>query len=424
MSKVTVIYRPHPFRDEAYEAVAPAGLTLDEIAGGAAPQLRAWVDGQPVERDEWRNTILAPGSLIEIRAIPGAPVVPALISFAGAAASAAIGGGIVGTLVGGLVTAGLGLASNRLFPPPQQSDPPSQAIIRRPGIVNAQNVLEPWGYVTEVFGTRRVSPCQIARPFTRVIDHKQHLTMLMGLVGEYDLRDFRFGNTPASELGAQVEVFTGNRGDLYSDEITSASMSVPLNQEGLHQVVTVPRDDTRQITLEFTLPNGIYAINRSDRNRGRIEAAAVIFYIENRKVHGPHWGDVNRAGGIRLSAPFVFRGGSPLPGGLHPLPHNVFAVAGKLRRMVRASITFDVPPGKHEIRVTRGTTPVATGAVGGGQLFLTGVISAGSRRRTPINMPGVTKIAVRVPESHKLGRVAQSFNVLATRRLRVWEGAR
>jgi sulfur carrier protein ThiS len=223
---VPVAIQRDPFAPHrATTATAPEGATIAAIVAQAdlpASMLR-WlvveIDGVAIDRADWETRNVAAGEFVRLWNRPGRQIGRIILTIAVIALAAWVGAGALAGTFGKAFAAGtfaanaaagtvavLGsLAINALIPPVQPKLGQQSAPVYQ--IEGARNRYNPWGVAAQTFGTMRVFPDLIAKPYFEYVgaDSFVRLAVIWGF-GRHDLTDLKVGDTPiASFEGVEIE---------------------------------------------------------------------------------------------------------------------------------------------------------------------------------------------------------------------------
>ena len=250
----------------------PEGLTLAEIVALALPGagsddldlIRLCLvtrDGnQVIEQRFWHMVRPRPGVHVVIRIVPGKDSVRSILALVVAVAATALSTGALATVAGSLgTTLGIGanagtalvqlgvtalgnLAINALIPPPEPEKGPENTYT----VSGWRNRLDPDGAVPVPMGQIRYAPTFAARPYTQIINDKQHIVSLFLFgIGHLKLTDFRIGESSIAEYDeVEIEVREGLPDDL---PVTIMPKQVVEETVGTNLTRLLPRDDLGEI---------------------------------------------------------------------------------------------------------------------------------------------------------------------------------
>jgi hypothetical protein len=308
-ARVVVIDHPFiPARDRR-EFVAPAGLSIEDIVEIAVPDhavrshsfIRVAVGTEIIDRAWWARTRPRPGATVIIRSIPSGDFLRSglmlLVAFAAIVVAPILAPQLVGALGGaiglqtatgliglGIITAGT-LLINALIP--QRLPQIERANIEQSSartINGWRNQIAPRSPIPAVLGRHRVAPPYIVKPYRTIIGDDMYVTAAFVIgYGPVTLDDPRFGNTPVTEFGGdvQMELREGRVGDppltLVANTVLESGLQVTLQMFEDH-FRTTPRDVTRA-TIMLVFPQGIGYLNKNQQ----LVAHTVAINIKQRR---------------------------------------------------------------------------------------------------------------------------------------------
>lgn len=284
----------HPFRTEARQFTASAGLSIAEIVAEIQPDpvLRgyglAWINGNSIPYENWHLVRPKPGTYLDIRMLPqggggGKNPFRILLTIALIVASVAIPALLPASLtsltvfgsltVGGLISAGIltvgGFLINMIAPIPKpklrgsnaiESDTPTEFIS------GARNQINPFGVVPQVLGKRRVVPPYGAIPYTETVGGEQYVRMLFIYgYGPITRSDQKIGETPLSQYDdVDTDFRRGYPSDILTDmgSWSAASGAYPASPEfGYKYTVSVAGtvDGVSYVVGDTIIFNGLAA---------------------------------------------------------------------------------------------------------------------------------------------------------------------
>ena len=270
------------------------GKPLGELLEAEADQIyQLWIDGEPLNLDDYAGVVPADGSIISIQLVPadtqnGGMSKETLRQVAllgsvglGALASSPLSGVASWVAQAGITLAGVWL-TNALIPiiEPEEFETFSFGGIK--------NKLDPYGVIPKLYGKRRITPPLAAAPVTEVVgdDLYSRAVFALGYRPIKTYRDtLRIGNQLLSDLqsSATVEIVDGFESPdegitLYSNDTEEKRMSIKVNHaddwngdpnvyfaDGTpvgwephpELVVLVTEPNTREFNFDLTFPRGI-----------------------------------------------------------------------------------------------------------------------------------------------------------------------
>jgi len=183
---IQVVACPNPFTLDRMEFCEEARLSLQEILEQVQPKAhlrrraRIAVNGEPIDPDDWPFFFPAPGSYIDIRVVPKAPIAAIFIGIAAIAAQAGIAGAVAapwGMLLGALAATVISVVGYLLLgafvkPPSLQGpgQPATESTEDTPTryLTGARNRAVPYGVVPRVYGRIRMTPPLAAMYYTEL----------------------------------------------------------------------------------------------------------------------------------------------------------------------------------------------------------------------------------------------------------------
>lgn len=416
----------NPLEREVIDIASLTSLADLAESRGLDPTLAPTIcrlNGRYVLQRDWAFTQVSPEDLVVFQVVPmggpgGKNILASVLTIATLVLAGPIGGALAGSLgfaAGGFasaaITAALALGGtlliNSLIPPQLASDPARLAPSPTYTLAARNNVSRLGGPIPVVYGRTLVYPNLGATPYTEYIDNEQYLYLLLVIgQGEYDIGDFRIGETLASNF-AGIEVEVVNPGETLSlfnpnaytaQEVTGQTLKAP-NENGAADyfvgpfIAGPPDAVTAFIAVDILFPRGFYGI---DGSGDPIEQEA-SFIVEGRII------DEN---GIVQS-------------GWTEIADETFNATSTVPLRVTFSYTAPVAA-RWEIRIHRSSDKDTNYKVahdlawGGLRTFLVG----------PLTFGDVTCIAVKAKASDNLNsRTAGKFNAIVQRKLAAWDGS-
>lgn len=291
---------------------APAGASLAEIVGLALPgapveHVRVLVAGHVIERANWHVVRPKPGAEVLVRLLPGdSGALRAVLTIAVAIAAITISGGLLGPLAPGLLAAGqlgaslagaatlaVGTLLINALVPVRKEQAASGDTSPTYSISGLQNSLNPGGAVPRLLGEMRWAPVYAAKPYTEASGNDRYVIALFCCgYGPLELpeAEMRIGTTPISQYtGVTVEVREGYAGDspvtLYPNQVSEDAVSIHLEWNAAHVLVTAPDVDRASIDIAFA--QGLYAVSKGSTTARY--PWGVDFQLRYRKVGDATW---------------------------------------------------------------------------------------------------------------------------------------
>ena len=190
------------------------------------------------------------------------------------------------------------LAVNALIPPQKPKYDDTVSVSSGPGrqaITGTRNTADPYGTPNKVYGKCKIYPKYAANPYTELVGQDKYFRCLFD-VGQTPLilSEHKIGDTDLDSLeDVQIEVYNSNE---YLDDPDAVnhysifpyspaeqSLSIELTQAGGYQTRTTA-EDTQEISIELTMPAGIYAWNGNARNPTYVD-----FYVRYAPTGTTNW---------------------------------------------------------------------------------------------------------------------------------------
>ncbi len=409
---VQVVAAAHPLRSETVRADFPAGLSLAQMLGQARDDLYVELDGEPVPRERWAETIPGAGQTVTVRVVPGDG--QTFLSFALLAASLWIPGALgLSGVVKGVAAAGIMALGQTLIGPPTQNTGGDEIPQRRDAITGVRNQINPYGPIPRVYGRHRFYPPLAAMPYTEIVGDAQYMRMLFCLgYGPLDISDPRIGDTPITSYeGVQYEVTESPT--LFVDSVFEEALSVTLarSDQAGNSATRTTQADAEEISVDLTFPQGLARTTK----KGKRHPMEVGIKIEYSPAGANTWSNVIDAQGLTLSS-----------GLIQVADATQLRVNAETNTPQRAGIRWRVAKGQYDVRVTR-TYEMNINNVYGAKDVLTDATTWTALRtinhNPPVNTSGILYFALVVKASDQLNRVIDRFNCIAQARLQVWDGS-
>lgn len=349
---IRIIARPHALRPELLHAEVEAGDTVAEILGPCAQSIHVWLNDAPLPREFWKHVRPKPGTELLARAIAthgGQRIVQVL----GIASTVLFGGGV------GLLVTGVGLLLVNTFTrQPPFANVQINSFDRLRAITGTRNQINLFGAISRIYGRHRLFPCYASKPFTELVGQDQYFRVLLCLgYGPLNVYNIKIGDTlvtPKDAVVAQNVIATGlnfenltyevsSAPTLFSDSIIENSLTLPMNARGDQQLRTTAVN-TKEISLDFTFPTGLYATDIYTRQQGWLAACRVVLTIEYAPTGTGAWVSATGATGLQFSGSNAY------------VNNGYFKFEGRSADAARLSLRFTVPQGQYDVRITRVAT--------------------------------------------------------------------
>jgi hypothetical protein len=319
-------------------------------------------------------------------------------TFVSATASYAITALSAGISIAGNALIGAAFAGKPALPSPQVAS--TMASPSPTYSVQAQgNMARLDAAIPVQYGYLMAYPDFAAQPYAEYSGNEQYLFQLLALgQGYYEIDAIRIEDTPIGnfeEIDYEVIEPGGTLSLFPSNVVTSAEVS---GQELTYDTWIGPftanaaGTTANAIAVDVACPRGLYYAN----DTGGLSTVSISFTVEARLIDS---------------------GGSPLGSWVAIGSETVSAATNTPQRY---SFRFTALSGRYEVRVKR------TSAAGGSTRYGDDLNWVGLRAYLPETRtwPGQTVIALRMRASNNLsGQAARKINVIATRKLPVWNGS-
>ncbi|WMW64387.1 hypothetical protein [Nitratidesulfovibrio liaohensis] len=424
--------RPDPMRLDCADGLLLAGENLHaglrrvlRDMGHPMRMLRhmvVMVDGVPVPRAAWHDTIVAHGQFVQATVVPtgggGGKGLQSIITLslvvAAVAFGPAIGGPLgaawnswmglplglpfisVGTseLLGSALIFGGGMLLMSAIAPssvPKLSGGQQEDSAKVWAIDGIQNKMDPYGVVPIVLGNVRWAPRLAAYPYSALEgDTKHHYYLFSVGMGRVLCEDAKVGDTLLSEFSDyDLRIHEGWQGEpleLFPSAVREDSPGIAL-KKSLGRQTRTTRRNTRRIGIEVAFQQ----LARVD-DKGKRQAYTVNFDIHYRLTGTESW-----------------------------TYQSTLSVTAASYALVQRGVTWDVPAGQYDVGITR-----TTGDTDNSQIMDD---STWSVLRSITDEPPViagnrpeTLIELRIKASDQLNGTIDEFNVMATSRAPCWNG--
>lgn len=415
----------------------PPGASLEDAVAesGLGPRLRrhlgVYLNEHRIERALWPRIRPKPGTIVYIRvelsggdsggknplralmmiavavvAIWAGPLIAGMVGLGGSTIAASVATFAV-------LTAGQMLV-NALIPPPKAKN--QWSFDQQPGnpyasLTGIRNVYPtPGTPIPRIIGKRRMYPLLAARPYTESQGKTQYIRMLLLCgYGPLDISELRIGNTPIAAFeGSSYEIrngWTAETGALKSGGAVGADSAITLYTKS---IVETPLSTTliydtpetqfseagaTELSLDITFPFGLVNIDAKD---GRRKTHTCSFTVRWRADGAGSWND---AAWIDPSSEY----GTETNGQMN-------AVAAKASPEIRSG-RFPVTGGTtYEVEIKRTTATSTDDHIIDNSVW---TVLRSIQPSSPINMPGLTLIALRLKATEQLNGAPDTINCIA-----------
>ena len=311
--QISVVAALHPLKQEVVHAYAAPGKTLQELIEVLQPDpvlrthAHCWIDDELIPREDWNSILPRKGQSIVIKLLPQGggedknplrvilTIAAIALSFTtfGASLGGFLGfGGTAAKVVGNtLLVVGSSVLINAIAPLKPSGQQQREEESRNYYIDNARNAARPFEAIPIVFGKQRAVPPLGAQTYTELVGDDQYLRMLVVWgYGPLKIRNIKIGETALSEFSeVQVETREGLATDdpltLYVSDVSELPIGVLLEQSTGWVARTTTETEVDEISVDFTLPQGLGAYNEDGQRRSR----SVTLDLAYRKVGDSDW---------------------------------------------------------------------------------------------------------------------------------------
>jgi len=461
-SGIRLVAVRHALSQEVFECVAPAGLTLRELIGSDSNAYCVTVGGQPAPSALWDELVPADGAIVTVVPVPQDDGVKQLILTAGLIAAAAFGGPAIAglkvfgssALLGGTTGAAFwsgaiyavgSLAINALIPPPTLE--PEKTPRQLQAVTGVRNEFRPFDVVPTMYGRHRVYPSYAALPYTEIVGDDQYFNGLFALgIGSHDVADAKIGETLLTNYqGVEIEKTTSPGWPLIIEQSLNQELDDPAKPGTPTSTATfTTEDDIEEISVDFICPVGLIYVN----TKGERRTVSIDFQIEFRAAgssdpwqhvrtlvagDGQTWIEMTIGPNTIFGTPGLAPDSYVGPVRASPANATDFRVSGRSRDAMRFGIKWKTgSSGQWDVRVTRTTLWQNLVQFNGTDTELEKYLQAfiwTSLRSHDVDSAavstdqGVEFLKLRIKASDTLQGVIDQLNVVATRKLRTWNGS-
>lgn len=417
-----VMLRPHEFSADWGLVPVKSGQTIAQMLRAAAgtddvAPVEIKVNGHSVPPELWPRLRPKEGAVIHVTPMTlqggsarqwlGAIAMVVLSVYApiwggkiagsmgwSAAAGQAIGAGI---MIAG------SLAMSALVKPPMPGQREAEESHRWNALTGTQNSINPWGVIPCVIGQMRFYPPHAAMPYSRSAGTASYHYYMFDLGhGDLDVSDIRIGDTPIDDY-EDVEWEVTKNPTLYRNDVNELQVGVTLEDDDTAVRTTSPNVD--EISLDLLFPSGLFSLD----NEGEFHPANVFFRIEYREVGAQSW-----------TVPFASVGVVAMGRALAPYTAHPWYCRRDDKKPFTAALTWGVPPGQYEVRVTRALSEWGENmAQSIGEETIWTVLR--SVRRTNPSTTGTNKLCLRIRATDQINGTLQTVNCLAAQKIPVYD---
>jgi hypothetical protein len=260
-----------------------------------------------------------------------------------------------------------------------QNAPESPAL----SISGQTNTARPYNVVPRIFGRHKVFPPYAAMPFTEMVGADQYLRLLFCVgLGPTEIEELKIGDTAIENFqGVETEIRVGYPSDppltLYTTDVNEAPLAVVLLAGA--PVIRTSSTNAVELSIDLAFPEGLVQFD----NSGAKLVTSVSVTVEYRLVGATTW----------LPAP-----GSPI------------VTTDARQSLARNGLRWTVTNGQYDVRLTR-TTADSTDPLLKNSSVWSSLRTFGAG--APVNLPGLSLVAMRIKATDQLNGVVDSFNCIA-----------
>jgi hypothetical protein len=318
----SIVAAPHPLRTAIIRADYAPGTSLLKLHRDMVahePHCDAWieVDGRPVPRRLWADTVPAPGARIDYRALAAGGNIGRLIGMiaimavAWYAAPLIVGsmgftaGSLGASIATGVVTAGINIAGslllNAIFPvrtpeAPSISTPKSMQFLS-----GGSNQLLPYGVLSCPLGRFRFAPPLAARSYMETVGSKSYLRMQLDVGSAGQISDPIIGTTPLSRF-KEVEVAYLNGLDDTDEDFDRfnriAGRDVDQDMPNLELEIGAGwierqlSSEVDEVSVTYHFPQGVNERPLEGTKAGTVYPSQVKIAVQYKQVGAATWDEV------------------------------------------------------------------------------------------------------------------------------------
>lgn len=326
------------------------------------------------------------------------------------------------------VAVGSTIGANALIPitQPNIGPTPDQSGLNRLGSLSGyQNRVNAYGSVPRVYGKRKIYPPLSSKPYTELQGNDQYLRMLLcvgpgplrlekPMIGDTQIGSFDYDNVfTSNEAFEDIEIEVGESPDLYSSSVSQTDPGAALSEDSESAIRSTSEGE--EISADIVFSQGLFAVTA----QGRTISHRVSFRFEYREVGTTTWQnafDAVESSG-RQSGSFI-----------KDSPNKLFQAISSKRETWRGGLSWKVPKGEYEVRLTRVDTRDHEPGVSEDDRQVNTFDSAtwsalrAITYESPTNLPGHVQIAMRIRATDQLSGVLDNFSVEAQSRLAYYDG--
>lgn len=467
-TSVHVLAKPNVFTDEVLETYIAPGSSLRDILGNDGNNYIITLNGEIIPHTQWELTFPAEDDHILISSYPlgdaGEDILRvvamiAVIYFAWWAAPylASWYGGSAAFWQSALSFAGVLVVG--LVLPPTLPDTSVEERKRLNSITGTRNNFAPFAPIPNIYGKHRLYPPYASVPWTEIIGEDQYFNAIFCVgLGEYEIdgTTVKIGETLATayEDISLEQTDAPTQPDIFEEQL---SLAMEQTAEPGSQFIRTTQANTTEIGVDFVFPGGLIQIDPDDGDKHYVRVHFQVEYRESGSADpwvsatatGQSWPTDTRTDQlIRLRNSIGVE--TQYQALLYPTTVSArygsitnstintdwVMVQARTRDPIRVGFKFKTGSSKTwDVRITRQRTQHASNGATVTtssdiweefQSAMSWVsIKSINEDQTAIALPSgvATFIQMRVRATDQLNGTIDSFNVVAQRRLRKWNGA-
>lgn len=428
----SLILRQHEFDyGGTYQVRAGQSLLgmLLEASGGLPvhPSVEVRVGGVVAPREMWSrvkpkagtsiyvtNMSLAGGNNGVLRAL--LMVVVAIASvYTGGAVGAAYGAAwgaaasVAVTIVGTLIV-------NAIAPLPTPGGGLSGSDRQWNQLTGTANQINPWGAIPVVLGECRYFPPHAAIPYSENVgsDSFQYCMFDLGH-GDLEASDFRIGESPFSSY-TNLTYEVNKTPTLYTSDVAETVVNFSMNENG-NAATRTTAADVDSIGIDILFPTGLLGFGTS----GKDFLMWVVYRVQIRPAGSSvPFQNVVTSRLSKMSSTWTQQVGSNES---PPFPPSagLYIVKTKDKNPFAAGLSFSVPKGQYEVRVTRVDTLLG----GSSNTYVSASTWTLLRSIRTVNpsTTGTNKLTMRIQATDQVTGTLQTLSCLVRQKIRVYDAA-
>lgn len=400
---------------------------LLEASGGSPvhPCVEVRVGGVVVPREAWDRVKPKVGTSIYVTnkslAGGGNGVLRALLMVVVAIASAYTGGAVgaaYGAAWGAAASVAVTLVGtllvNAIAPLPTPGGGLSGADREWNQLTGTSNQINPWGPIPIVLGESRYFPPHAAIPYSENVgsDSFQYCMFDLGH-GDIEASDFRIGDSPFSSY-TNLTYEINKVPTIYTSDVAETVVNFSMNEDG-NTATRTTAADVDSIGVDILFPTGLLGFGTS----GKDFLMWVVYRVQIRRAGSSEpFRSVSTNRLSRMSSTWTANaGGNQSPS--FPPSAGLYIVKTKDKNPFAAGLSFSVPKGQYEVRVTR----VDTLEGGSANTYVSASAWTILRSIRAVNpsTTGTNKLTMRIQATDQVTGTLQTLSCLVRQKIRVYD---